>query len=308
MNGFSLCVRLEQLVLVTVLVLFTQPSAASGSRLAHPDSASSFYPLSIGDYWEYVEYAGFGGGIVDTVSKTVISDTTIGSTDYMVIVFRAPHYGVQRESFERFDSVGDVRTYSNGTESLDFRFSDTSRTPWTFEGSLRRWERNYVDTVFGSPRHVLFALTYQSWDTLGYFGLWTSLIEGIGVTLSMGGEGGGYALRGAKIDGVVYGTITSVGESDNREFPNDYNLQQNYPNPFNSSTTIQFSIPVGTYGRTSLQVYDLLGHEVAVLVDEVKQPGTYTVQFDGRGLASGVYVYRLRAGAFVQSRKLLLLK
>jgi hypothetical protein len=57
-----------------------------------------------------------------------------------------------------------------------------------------------------------------------------------------------------------------------------------------------------------LAVYDLLGHEVAVLVNEVKQPGTYTVEFDGSNLASGVYLYRLTAGDFVETKKLVLLK
>ncbi|MDH3252567.1 MAG: T9SS type A sorting domain-containing protein, partial [Ignavibacteria bacterium] len=99
----------------------------------------------------------------------------------------------------------------------------------------------------------------------------------------------------------------SIGE-DQEGLPKAFALEQNYPNPFNPSTTIQFAIPVGTYGRTSLRVYDVLGREVATLVNEVKQPGTYTVQWDARGLASGVYIYRLTAGEYVQTRKALLMK
>ena len=85
-----------------------------------------------------------------------------------------------------------------------------------------------------------------------------------------------------------------------------YRLFQNYPNPFNPVTTITFS--VGTYRYTSLRVYDVLGREVAVLVNEQKSAGTYTVQFDGSGLTSGVYFYRLQAGEFVQTKKLMILK
>jgi hypothetical protein len=99
---------------------------------------------------------------------------------------------------------------------------------------------------------------------------------------------------------------TSVSGSGNS--PMEYSLSQNYPNPFNPVTTIQFSIPVGTYGRTSLRVYDLLGREVAVLVNEKKAPGSYQVTFDGAGLASGVYIYELRAGEFVQTRKMALVR
>ncbi len=96
----------------------------------------------------------------------------------------------------------------------------------------------------------------------------------------------------------------------------NYALEQNYPNPFNPSTTISFTIPsVGTLRATSVQlkVYDILGNEVATLVDEFREAGKYEVQFDVaheslRAMASGVYIYKLQAGDFVSSKKMLLLK
>jgi photosystem II stability/assembly factor-like uncharacterized protein len=101
--------------------------------------------------------------------------------------------------------------------------------------------------------------------------------------------------------------VTSI-EGTPEIFPAQFILEQNYPNPFNPSTTIRFSIPVGTHGHTSLRVYDLLGREVATLVNEVKQPGSYEVTWDASGFASGVYLYRLQSGNFVQTRRLLLLR
>ena len=86
----------------------------------------------------------------------------------------------------------------------------------------------------------------------------------------------------------------------------DWCLEQNYPNPFNPSTTIRFD--VAHPELTVLKVYDLLGREVAVLVNERKSPGSHSVRFDASGLASGVYLYTLRAGSFIQTRKLLLLR
>ena len=83
-------------------------------------------------------------------------------------------------------------------------------------------------------------------------------------------------------------------------------LKQNYPNPFNPLTDIGFWI--ADFGLVKLAVYDLLGREVATLVNEAKQPGTYAVQFDANSLASGVYLYRLQAGSFVDMKKLLLLR
>jgi hypothetical protein len=91
--------------------------------------------------------------------------------------------------------------------------------------------------------------------------------------------------------------------------PTRYVLEQNYPNPFNSKTSIVFSIPpIGTRQDVSLRVYDILGREIAVLVNEPLLTGTYSTSFDGAGLASGVYFYRLATTNFVQTRKLVLLR
>jgi hypothetical protein len=100
--------------------------------------------------------------------------------------------------------------------------------------------------------------------------------------------------------------VTSVGEEDQRIQPTAYELEQNYPNPFNPTTKIQFTIVNRLL--TIVNVYDLVGREVVTLVNEVKEPGTYTVQFDGSGLASGVYVCRIQAGDYVGVKRLLLLK
>jgi hypothetical protein len=96
--------------------------------------------------------------------------------------------------------------------------------------------------------------------------------------------------------------------------PKDFALYQNYPNPWNPSTTIEYDLPKAA--QVSLTVYDLLGREVAILVNETEEPGKYSVQCDGSHLTSGVYFYRLQArrpeggqaGDFVQTRKLLIVK
>ena len=88
--------------------------------------------------------------------------------------------------------------------------------------------------------------------------------------------------------------------------PSSFVLAQNYPNPFNPSTVISYQLSVN--GRVTLMVYDLLGREVAKLVDEEKRPGSYRVVFDGSRLASGVYFYRLTASGFTETKKLMLLK
>lgn len=85
-----------------------------------------------------------------------------------------------------------------------------------------------------------------------------------------------------------------------------YELENNYPNPFNPSTVISWQSPVGSY--QTLKIYDVLGNEVATLVDEFRNAGRYEVTFDATQLSSGVYFYRLQAGSFVETRKMILLK
>ncbi|GAB4296273.1 MAG: hypothetical protein Kow0098_19310 [Ignavibacteriaceae bacterium] len=100
-------------------------------------------------------------------------------------------------------------------------------------------------------------------------------------------------------------TVTNVINQDDI-FPGKFALHQNYPNPFNPSTLIKFEIPVS--GKVTLKIYDILGREIATLVDEEKDAGKYSVEFNAAGLASGVYFYRIQAGNFTESKKMILLR
>jgi uncharacterized delta-60 repeat protein len=101
------------------------------------------------------------------------------------------------------------------------------------------------------------------------------------------------------------GTATSV-INESQGIPTEFAISQNYPNPFNPTTTINYSVP-----KTSLiliKVYDIIGHEVAALVNEEKAPGKYSVNFIAGNLPSGVYLYKLTAGNYTDTKKLILLK
>lgn len=97
-----------------------------------------------------------------------------------------------------------------------------------------------------------------------------------------------------------------IGGIHTVEIPNYYSLSQNYPNPFNPVTNIRYTIP--NAGITTLKIYDVLGREVAVLVNEMRQPGVYTADFDASQLASGIYFYKLESGDFSAVKKMMLVK
>jgi hypothetical protein len=131
-----------------------------------------------------------------------------------------------------------------------------------------------------------------------------------------------YKLKQIDLDGAVHSTDpvrveVLTGVSENR-LPKGFLLSQNYPNPFNPSTVVSYDIPVvsgqspaqsGVEGPVvSLKVFDIVGREVAVLVNERQAPGSYSVRFNANGLASGVYFYKLTAGDFVSTKRLVLCK
>ena len=106
---------------------------------------------------------------------------------------------------------------------------------------------------------------------------------------------------------ITPGTLTDVEESGPiTELPQAFDLKQNFPNPFNPSTNIQFELP--ERADVQLTVYDLMGREIAMLLNEARAAGRHSVTFDASRLSSGVYIYRLQAGERVFTRKMVLIK
>ncbi|HTO94852.1 MAG TPA: T9SS type A sorting domain-containing protein [Bacteroidota bacterium] len=108
-----------------------------------------------------------------------------------------------------------------------------------------------------------------------------------------------------KLDDLTL-TGTAAGIEPVPGAPLTYTLAQNYPNPFNPSTSISYQLK--SAGPVKLGVYDILGREVAMLVDGIQGAGAHEMKFDGSGLASGVYIYRLQAGTFIEQKKMVLAK
>ncbi len=115
----------------------------------------------------------------------------------------------------------------------------------------------------------------------------------------------GFAVYVAEEDYVAYGRGVDAAENGNT-IPAEYALEQNYPNPFNPATTIRYALPKD--GAVRLTIYNLLGQEVTTLVNEYKLKGRYEVKFDASNLSSGMYIYRIDAGSFSDSKRMMLVK
>lgn len=110
----------------------------------------------------------------------------------------------------------------------------------------------------------------------------------------------------AYIDDLDFSGINDIEVIDNGQMPNQFELKQNYPNPFNPATNIEFSIPKSA--DVKLVVYNQLGQTVATLVNEHLSAGTYSADWNAEGLPSGIYYYRINAGDFSKTMKLMLMK
>ena len=182
---------------------------------------------------------------------------------------------------------------------------------WGEMRATQKWYYDYDFYIFGRGSYTTTAYGYGPIKIAYYY--WN---------LNTGGYSYTSNLVGAIIDGVLYGdtVLVSVEEINLKPFKSFY-LSQNYPNPFNPSTTIRFTIsdlPSGRQGLrlTTLKVYDLLGREVATLVNEEKPVGNYEVEFYVTGLPSGIYFYQVRVGdassssgqSFVETKKMVIIK
>ena len=123
-----------------------------------------------------------------------------------------------------------------------------------------------------------------------------------------------YIFAGSNVNSVYrrpLGELVTVISSVSNQIPLEYSMKQNYPNPFNPTTKIKFEIPnpkSETNSKTEIRIYDVLGKEVAVLVNENLKPGIYDVEWDGTNYSSGMYFYKLESGNYIETKKMLMIK
>ena len=207
----------------------------------------------------------------DYARQEVVSDTRYGYN----LEFRIPFEVMVRD--DRFIVPGIDAIMGMAVNVMDN--DDTGRD------HVLRWASDMDDLVWNHPwRHGT-----------------VTFLEGNKVNLSTEN-----AITGVDTNSIDYTPPAVLVESNPAQQPLEFNLAQNYPNPFNPSTHIEFTLP--TSCDVTLTVYDMLGKEVATLVNEARSAGTHSVTFDGTDLSSGVYFYKLDTGTDVQMNKMMLVK
>jgi|WetSurSiteA1Bulk_404760.scaffolds.fasta_scaffold00523_4 photosystem II stability/assembly factor-like uncharacterized protein len=197
-----------------------------------------------------------------------------------------------------------------GTEDGLFRSSDNGNN-WTQITTFQ------VRDVTFNKNGLVYVSSDKVYRSTNNGDNWTEISTGLpdAYIHSLAVDADGYIFAGTLNNGVYRSleSTTSVGD-DNLISPNTFSLEQNYPNPFNPSTTIRYNIPTVIASETkqsqmvTLKVFDILGNEVATLVNEEKPAGSYEVKFNASGLSSGIYFYKLQAGSLVETKKMTLLR
>jgi hypothetical protein len=273
---------------------------------AQQDSLLAYYPLAVGDVWQYVAVGGSGTSIW---TVTVLKDTLLDDGNTWKLV-RSTESGAG-DYFERVDSAsGNVYhrgAYSGLLDSLRASPGDIVRSVRLFGSAYQEYLLAEPDTVLGLPTMVRHAAAMITPDVLAY-----DLAMGFGLTFEEYSSEGGYPWGGwsvarlqyAKIDGREFGTLLSAPAG--APLPAAFRLSQNFPNPFNPATRIAYAVPAEAY--VSLAVYDVFGREVARLVGERKPAGEYAATWNAGGSPSGVYFYRLTAGRYAETKKMIILR
>jgi gingipain R len=239
--------------------------------------------------------AGGGAGFISKIAFNVISADPAPLNGFNV---KMQH--TTATSLTGFTTTGWTTCY-NGVFTLPGtgwqNINLTSPFQWNGTSNL------LVEVCYNNSAYTQYSPVYASAATGMYWGRYGDLSTGDGCATTSWSST--TSPTGRPNIRMVIDNITGLN-NNTTVIPQTFSLSQNYPNPFNPVTKISFDIPKTVL--TKLTVYDILGREIMKLVNEVKQPGQYVVDFDGAKIASGVYYYKLEAGTYMNVKKMLLIK
>jgi hypothetical protein len=307
------------LICLFLILLFVLP--------AYSQDNADYFPYKKNNYWEYLWLESC---CYDTIVSFSVFDTTDSEgrkiavfDSYFINPIAPPAMLPDSGTYIIDSSLNVFSNYAimgyneyeliyklNGIQGEQWVMYDYSQIGGQGYEMARITEINDT-TLFGLTTKLMWIFYYYATDSTDTIGLgrgWDALMNGLGLYFRQREGWPGIGIKGAVIDGVLYGDTTTVGldESALQNQPSSFQLYQNFPNPFNPITTIFYSIPKN--GLVTLKVYDILGTEVTELLNEVKETGSYSVTFNAADLPSGIYFYTLKSGNFTATKKLILLK
>lgn len=263
-----------------------------------------FFPLHIGDYWVYQETTTFS---VIYTERVADKDTLENGQVYAKI--HRQHLNSENDFFRRVDSLGDVYDYDfHGSERLLFKLNVCLGDSWPEPNLGGYWKVvERLDHI--AENDTLTDLVIKSFESLAFTTYYIS--EGVGI-VHIGFEGGDVGLLGALINGRLYGdTLSTKVSQQEKSVPDEFMLKQNYPNPFNTTTQINYYIKKG--GAVKLEIYNIHGQMIRLLVNSAQAAGDHRVLWDGKDAfgndaPSGVFFYRLSLEKTIKTRSLLILR
>jgi hypothetical protein len=307
----------------------TPDSASIIKSLPVPDDVFEWFPLTIGNKWAYNSYwEEMGSPPTSTFAGTtymeVVKDTVIQNKCYFVV-----------ENNILTDMIFEPRMFLrvDSTTGFVYRFWQDLNNEYLFHnlnaevGDTIMYppfpENPYYVLIYDEPVSFLGKETFErNYMEFLSCGCGHSLVKGFGLASAHFNEFGGSEdyLKGCVINGILYGDTTNIVDVKQEQnlIPTEFKLEQNYPNPFNPGTKISWQIPASlnpSQGGTfvTLKIYDILGNEILTLVNEVELAGSYEVEFNvgqdsSPDIASGIYFYQLKAGNFIETKKMILLR
>ena len=241
-----------------------------------------------------------GTDLTFEINLYIYNDSTVIGTQiwfqWMSPNLRIDSAVVAQVALDGFDQVillpGDDVTVANDSQLIQF-------------GAFRIFKPGLTGDAAAAKLVATYYFTYTGWTSSDSVVFDTVSVQGSSLKLTNNvGTGVAYAPYWQRFVYREAAGITVSGGGNT--LPADYALEQNYPNPFNPTTVIPFSLPRA--GEYTLTIYNVLGQVVEQFTDVAEAPGNYEIQWDAAGQASGVYFYRLQAGSFVETRKMMLLK
>jgi hypothetical protein len=287
--------KMKKLLFIFMFIAF---SIHSEKSFSWDSTAAKFFPLAVGNSWSYLYrlYNGPNGCAFPTQTYNYIITITKDSI-------------INGHKYYRF-SDGKMLRIDSATMNV-YKFLSVGNECKT-DSLLAKLNNMVQGCELWGPISDTNAVTFagQNRRTRNQQGIGYSkrLMYGIGLYYDGGCElnyGYNHNLNGCIINGVQYGQMLGITQTTS-EVPNEFSLLQNYPNPFNPTTKLKFQMP--KLGLAKLVVYDLLGKEIQLLVNQQLSPGTYEVDFDGSNLPSGVYYYKLESGTYTETKKMILIK